>query len=186
MIYCLMCQSIWKIINRLTEEIKVCPVKKFTVSKQVAFLEKISKIKEIVFYVQNLFSQPSLLLTTAQFGVCIVSLSLLSSLPSEFVFNFILILQFSNSCGGILALFWIVGGLPVAANRFRKAFREKLLQRMMYHRKKDEVCFEKVLFEKGDFVLSSCGIFDFQRNSILVLVGTLLSYTIYLVSWHKI
>ncbi|GBN27738.1 hypothetical protein AVEN_175059-1 [Araneus ventricosus] len=93
-----------------------------------------------------------------------------------------MVMMFVNSFGGLLVCLWIAGGLPVEEKRMKDAFRKKIQQRRLSRLSVDAICLEEEMSEKSDFVLSGCDIIHFRRSSIATLAGTILTYTILLIS----
>ncbi|KAF8781706.1 hypothetical protein HNY73_012076 [Argiope bruennichi] len=87
-----------------------------------------------------------------------------------------------NAFGGLFHFLWIAGGLPEEEERMKDAFQRKIRLKRLSHLITDEICLDKYMPEKTNFVFSGCNIFHFRRSSIAALAGTILTYTILLIS----
>ncbi|KAG8173409.1 hypothetical protein JTE90_029275 [Oedothorax gibbosus] len=81
-----------------------------------------------------------------------------------------------------MACMWFAGGVPLAMKNFKAAFSRKTQQSLLVASSERESGLVRGLYERPSLVLSGCGILYFTRNSILVVLGTLLTYTIILLS----
>ncbi|KAG8178662.1 hypothetical protein JTE90_025585 [Oedothorax gibbosus] len=86
-----------------------------------------------------------------------------------------------NSLSFLMACMWFAGGVPLAMNNFKATFSRKT-QSLMVASSEQESVLGRGLYERPSLVLSGCGILFFTRNSMLVVLGTLLTYTILLLS----
>ncbi|GFY48346.1 uncharacterized protein TNIN_50531 [Trichonephila inaurata madagascariensis] len=83
----------------------------------------------------------------------------------------------TNSFGSLTAILWIAGGIPIALDRLKDEYFKKAHQKMLLASIPEEPKLEKWLFDRPEFVLTGCNIFSYRRNSLLAVVGTLLTYT---------
>ncbi|GFT19805.1 uncharacterized protein NPIL_550761 [Nephila pilipes] len=164
--------------------IEACPFEKFTIEKQGSILRRISKLENALNLTQNVFSLPSFLISISYFCTCITLLAVILFIKMEVSsymhFEFVSLL-FNSSCG-LVAIIWEVGNVPIEAENFKKAFRRKFHQKLLCENKVGEVLIETHPIDTSDFVLSGCNIIHFHRNSILALAGTILTYTVLLLS----
>ncbi|GBM51106.1 hypothetical protein AVEN_275297-1 [Araneus ventricosus] len=183
MLYCLLCQDICRRLKNLINEVENCSFKEFTVPKQADILKRKSKIVDFVNFVQIVFSTPSFLISVAHFYACITVLGFFfvnNDIELSYASTFAIMLYSANSMGGLTACLWLAGGIPAAADELEKTFRRKVRQRQFFVKNAGENCLYKDLTEKSEFVLSGCDILHFHRSSILALIGTILTYTIFL------
>ncbi|GBN26860.1 hypothetical protein AVEN_162510-1 [Araneus ventricosus] len=186
LLYCFLCQNFCRQINRITRDIQECSVENFTLSKQANISAQESRIGDLLHLTQRVFSVASFLISAAHFCACIIVLGSLILDAITFIKDYTLLCQlvllFLNSSGGLLACLWTAGGLPLAEDELKDAFRRKMRERLRLFGKVDEECFQQELLQKPSFLMSGCGIVYFQRSSILSLLGTILTYTLLLVT----
>ncbi|GBN26852.1 hypothetical protein AVEN_162504-1 [Araneus ventricosus] len=186
LLYCFVCQNFCRQINRITRDIRECRVQNFTLSKQANISAQEARIGDLLHLTQRVFSVPSFLISAAHFCSCITVLGSLILDASTYIKNYTLLCQsvllFLNSSGGLLACLWTAGGFTLAEHQLKDAFRRKMRERLHLFGKVDEECFQNELLQKPSFLMSGCGIVYFQRSSILTLLGTILTYTILLVT----
>ncbi|GFQ72175.1 uncharacterized protein TNCT_575551 [Trichonephila clavata] len=92
------------------------------------------------------------------------------------------VLLFMNSSFGLLAILWKAGNLPIEAEKLKIAYRRKCREKLVSENKVGELRSEIDLIDTSNFVLSGCNIIYFYRSSLLVLTGTILTYTVLLMS----
>ncbi|GFY58808.1 uncharacterized protein TNIN_274641 [Trichonephila inaurata madagascariensis] len=92
------------------------------------------------------------------------------------------ILLFMNSFCGLLAILWKAGNLPIEAENLKRVYRRKCRQKLLSENKVCELRSEMDLIDTSNFVLSGCTIIYFYRSSLLALAGTILTYTVLLMS----
>ncbi|GBM43393.1 hypothetical protein AVEN_264612-1 [Araneus ventricosus] len=167
-------------ISRLTQEVEKCPPESFIPSKRLEIIGVKSRIDDILNCLQDVFSLPSFIIVISNLltGFSITSLYLdlwISKYPELGIrllsFNFI------NSFACLVFILWIAGRIPLEESRFKEAFHTKVKQRMIVVKTPEKLTFEKWLLSKPDFVFSGWDIFSYRRNSIFVLVGTLITYS---------
>ncbi|GBN42380.1 hypothetical protein AVEN_174256-1 [Araneus ventricosus] len=186
LLYCFLCQNFCRQISRITYDIQECRVQNFTLYQQANISVQKARIEDLLHLTQRVFSVPSFLISTTHFCACITVLGSLIVDASTFIKNYTLLCQlvllFLNSSGGLLACLWTAGGLPLAEDEMKGAFQRKIREQSHLFRMVDEECFQKELLQKPSFLMSGCGIVYFQRSSILSLLGTMLTYSILLVT----
>ncbi|GFW75862.1 uncharacterized protein TNCV_4430441 [Trichonephila clavipes] len=92
------------------------------------------------------------------------------------------VLLFMNSFCGLLAILWKAGSLPIEAEKLKRTYRTKYRQKLLSENKVGELRSEIDLIDTSIFVLSGCNIIYFYRSSLLALAGTILTYTVLLMS----
>ncbi|GBO09901.1 hypothetical protein AVEN_257779-1, partial [Araneus ventricosus] len=173
-------------LSLITDEIESCSAQEFTISRQRDILGREAEIERLVRFIQKIFSVPSFLIATAHFSACtsIFGAFIVDSkiYTKDYVVLNQLVVVFLSSSGGLLACLWAAGGLPIEEDRFKDTFRRKTKQRLQLVNGKNERYIQYQILEKPTFVLSGCEIIYFRRSSILSLAGTVLTYTILLIS----
>ncbi|GFR08261.1 uncharacterized protein TNCT_590351 [Trichonephila clavata] len=86
-----------------------------------------------------------------------------------------------NSSTSMLAILWMAGSLPVEAEKLKRAYKRKCHQKVIFGNKIGER-FETDLIDASNFVLSACSIIYFYRSTLLAFAGTILTYTVLLMS----
>ncbi|KAF8771363.1 hypothetical protein HNY73_018796 [Argiope bruennichi] len=184
-LYCLMCQHVSSMLSRLSSRIRNCSPEEFTATQQKDILKHQSKLADVVQLIQKVFSVPSFLISVTHYGICIVAIAIIVHKSFKDLHYIVVIhwtFSITNSFGGLLACLWIAGRLPVEAGILQEEFRKMIRQRLLLTGESEKICFENVLVEKSNFILSGYGIFNFQRNCIAALAGTILTYAILLTS----
>ncbi|GIY10521.1 hypothetical protein CDAR_215101 [Caerostris darwini] len=186
MLFSVICLHVSRLIRLLRVDIERCSLTEFTTLKQVEIEKYVMKISGVVKLLQKVLSVPSFLLSTAHLCTCIPTLGMLvlpGGLSMPAVALGLMVFMFTNSFGGLLAYLWIAGGLPIEADRLKEVFRSKLLQARLSANGVGEACPNGMKFLKvSNFELSGCEIVYFRRSSILALAGTILTYTVLLIS----
>ncbi|GFQ75774.1 uncharacterized protein TNCT_259411 [Trichonephila clavata] len=183
-LYCFICQSICDLVTQFTSEIQACPFEELTVRRQTDIFRKMSGIEHALNLTQKVFSVPSFLISVAHFCSSIAVLAVITYLKEDIKFNRQIewILVFMNSSCGLLAILWNAGSLPIEAEKLKIAYRRKCRQKLLSENKVGELRSENDLIDTSNFVLSGCNIIHFYRSSLLALAGTILTYTVLLIS----
>ncbi|GBN26855.1 hypothetical protein AVEN_162506-1 [Araneus ventricosus] len=186
LLYSSLCLHVCRKLSLITDDIESCSAEEFTISRQRDILGREAQIERLVLFIQKIFSAPSFLIATAQFSACtsIFGAFIVDSkiYTQDYVVLNQLVVVFLSSSGGLLACLWAAGGLPIEEDRFKDTFRRKTKQRLQLVNGKNERYIQNQILEKPTFVLSGCEIIYFRRSSILSLAGTVLTYTILLIS----
>ncbi|GFY77836.1 uncharacterized protein TNIN_352721 [Trichonephila inaurata madagascariensis] len=183
-LYCFICQSICDLVTHFTSEIRVCPFEEFTVRRQTDILRKMSGIENALNLTQKVFSVPSFLISVSHFCSCIAILAVEIYLKDDLQLHRQIewFLIFMNSFCGLLAILWKAGSLPIEAEKLKRTYRIKFRQKLLSENKVGELHSEMDLIDTSNFVLSGCNIIYFYRSSLLALAGTILTYTVLLMS----
>ncbi|KAG8178663.1 hypothetical protein JTE90_025586 [Oedothorax gibbosus] len=158
---------------------------KFTTTIQKEFLRDFIKTESCIISFQNIFSVPSLLMFAAHFSWCsgvlvlVVTGTFLNMPGIRIIYHTTSIL---NSLSFLMACMWFAGGVPLAMDNFKAALSRKTQQSLLLESSEQESVLGRGLYERPSLVLSGCGILYFTRNSMLVVLGTLLTYTILLLN----
>ncbi|GFR05979.1 uncharacterized protein TNCT_668881 [Trichonephila clavata] len=180
LLFCTLCLKCCNAIEQLTSDVIQCSPENFKTSTQINFLTRKAKIDNILFRIQNSFSYSSFFIILANILSCGSILgSLLKEKLDEIECGTLIIWAFyaTNSFGSLMAILWIAGGVPLALGRLKDEYFKKAHQKMLLAPFPDEPKLEKWLIDRPDFVLTGCNIFSYKRNSLLAVVGTLLTYT---------
>ncbi|KAF8781603.1 hypothetical protein HNY73_011983 [Argiope bruennichi] len=186
LLYCFLCRNFCRQINELAQNILKCSARNFTPAKQVNIFVQETRIEDLLQLTQEVFSVPSFLILAAHFCSSIAVLGDLiynaDFFYTDYFFLSRLLLLFLNSSVGLLACLWTAGGLPLAENQLKDAFRRKKRERFFLFGKENEEYFQKELMDKPSFMMSGCGIVYLQRSSILTLLGTVFTFTALLIT----
>ncbi|GFS87192.1 uncharacterized protein NPIL_265501 [Nephila pilipes] len=93
-----------------------------------------------------------------------------------------LILLLMNTFCGLVAILWKAGSLPIEAEKLKKTFRRKCRKKFLSEKKVREIQFQTDLIDTTDFAMSGCNVIYFYRSTLLALAGTILTYTVLLIS----
>ncbi|GFQ77929.1 uncharacterized protein TNCT_481561 [Trichonephila clavata] len=144
-----------------------------------------STIEDALKLTQTVFSVPTFLVCTSYFGNCISVLAILVFIKIDTEIKFFMRFQWASllifSSTGMLAILWKAGSLPIEAEKLKKAYRRKCHQKLIFGNKVGEH-FETDLIDTSNFVLSACNIIYFYRSTLLAFAGTILTYTVLLMS----
>lgn len=181
--YCTLCIMCTKSIFSLRCEIERCTIYAFDIPKQVDILKRESRILDLLLNFQTVFSTPSFLMFATHYCVCSSMLGwiVLGEHVSDTKF-LLTLLYFANSLACLFVFVWVPGQLPIEMDKFKEVFRRKSRQRWMLLRIAEEDVFGKAFIEKPTLTFSGCDIITFRRNSILAIIGTILTYTLLVVT----
>ncbi|GIY04271.1 uncharacterized protein CDAR_253871 [Caerostris darwini] len=93
-------------------------------------------------------------------------------------FNFEMSIFFFNSVFYVTSILWIAGGLPIEMNKCKEVFHRKTHARLLYGDETEVMNLKNDLFHEPEFVMTGCDILSIRRSTILGLVGTILTYTV--------
>ncbi|GFU01996.1 uncharacterized protein NPIL_162831 [Nephila pilipes] len=165
-------------LNNLLKDIVKYTPEEFEQSKQLDILKKKAKICRVLQNIQTVFSLPIFLIIVANFLMCS---SLLGGVLIKIQFdedNMVVMFYFINAILCIITVLWVAGSVPVEMSRFKEAFHQTTQERLLYYHTTEELHLKMDLFIESDFVLTGCNILSFRRNTILAVIGTLLTYTV--------
>ncbi|GFY48345.1 uncharacterized protein TNIN_50521 [Trichonephila inaurata madagascariensis] len=183
--YCTLCLRCCNAIEQLTSDVIRCSPENFGTSTQIKILTQRSKIDNILSGIQNSFSYSSFFIILANILSCGSVLgALLKENLDEIESSTLLIWAFytTNSFGSLTAILWIAGGVPIALGRLKDEYFKKAHQKMLLASIPEEPKLEKWLLDRPELVLTGCNIFSYRRNSLLAVMGTLLTYTFLLIN----
>ncbi|GFY75500.1 uncharacterized protein TNIN_244231 [Trichonephila inaurata madagascariensis] len=165
-------------INRLSEKIARYTPKKFKKPKQLDILKNKAKIDKELQSIQSIFSMPMFLIIVGNFLICCAQLGG-ALIKIEFhEDNLIFIFYFINAVLCIVTTLWVAGSVPIQMSRFKEVFHQVTRERLLYYHTTDELHLKMDLFHEPEFVFTGCNIISYRRNTILGLIGTLLTYTV--------
>ncbi|KAF8781707.1 hypothetical protein HNY73_012077 [Argiope bruennichi] len=186
LLFCIICQRLSWQLNTITSAIQECPIPDFTLIKQADILQRYSRLNDIVDVMKMVFSVPLFFICVSHFGFSIIILGGIILNGYMFAGNYLMLIRkvmiLLSTFAGLLAFLWIAGGLPDEEERMKDAFQRKIQKRRISQPISNEICLKKYMSEKTNFVFSMCNIIHFRRSSIAALAGTILTYTIVLVS----
>ncbi|GFR18189.1 uncharacterized protein TNCT_129211 [Trichonephila clavata] len=180
LLYCTLCLRCCNAIEQLTLDVIQCAPENFGTSTQIKILTQRDKFDNILSGIQNSFSCSSFFIILANILSCGSILgSLLKGRLDEIQSSTLISWTFytTNSFGSLTAILWIAGGVPLALDRLKKEYFKKAHQKMLIAPIPEEPKLEKWLFDSPDFILTGCNIFSYRRNSLLAVIGTVLTYT---------
>ncbi|GFW18987.1 uncharacterized protein TNCV_165011 [Trichonephila clavipes] len=83
-----------------------------------------------------------------------------------------------TNLASFIVILWTAGSLPVDPNKVKDAFYKRAPSRFLIVFIPEERHNKREILDKTDFVLNGCSIFPYTRNSILAVIGTLLTYSL--------
>ncbi|GFT27527.1 uncharacterized protein NPIL_580451 [Nephila pilipes] len=171
-------------LNNLVKNISKYTPKEFEQSKQLDILKNRAKICRALKSIETVFSLPIFLIIVANFLMCS---SLLGGVLIKIKFdrdNMIFMFYFANAILCVLTTLWVAGSVSIEMNRFKEAFHQTTHERLLYYHEteREEIHLKMDLFSEPDFVLTGYNILSFRRNTILGVIGTLLTYTVLVVT----
>ncbi|GFX13947.1 uncharacterized protein TNCV_3422581 [Trichonephila clavipes] len=184
-VYCTICVRCSHAIGNFTRKIFICSPEQFGPSEQIQVLRYKGKIDEILKITQEIFSVPSFCFIVAN------SVSCYSTLGS-YIFshlNGILIIDLASIISLGIASFlcligplWIAGTLPVVLNKLKDTFYNKAYLRWISLKFPSEQNYRREILDKPDFAFTGFDIISYRRSSAFVIVGTLITYTVLIMS----
>ncbi|GFU09683.1 uncharacterized protein NPIL_325911 [Nephila pilipes] len=185
LIFCSLCQHCCTLIDNLTQDVLKIPPEAFGPHQQIDVFRHKARIDDVLENLQAIFSLPSFLIIVANFLSCgsIVGWFLHFSLGSyepfmivESVFNGF------NAFGCLVTVLWTAGSLPIRMQKLKEAFHNKSHLRLFTMQNFEESQLRRELFEKPDFVFTGCDMISYRRSSVLAAIGTLLTYTVLVIT----
>ncbi|GFR19171.1 uncharacterized protein TNCT_3401 [Trichonephila clavata] len=185
LLYGTLCLRCFVHINVLSTEVVHCSPKTFGLPKQLDILKRKAKIKEILIIIQDLFSLPILLIIISNAAMCgsATGYLLTESWNETFMAMKIEVAYYGiNAFVCVVSILWVAGALPIEMNKFKETFHSKTHSRLLYYHTKDELYLKREVVNEPDFVLTGCEIISYKRSTVLAFVGTLLTYTVLVIS----
>ncbi|GFT19415.1 uncharacterized protein NPIL_408941 [Nephila pilipes] len=179
---CLRCSAR---LNLLSKEITQWAPETFGLPKQIDILKRKAKINDILLNIQDIFSLPILLIIIVNITMCgsITGWFLIRSWNESFFLWKVESAFFGvNAFLCVVSILWVAGAVPIEMNKFKETFHGKTHVRLLYYNTNDELYLKREVVNEPDFVLTGCEIVSFKRSTILAFVGTLLTYTVLLIS----
>ncbi|KAG8185298.1 hypothetical protein JTE90_023906 [Oedothorax gibbosus] len=186
-VYCKFCRHCSLQLRQLNVEIKNCPPKSFTPSRQLEILQNKRRILDNLFAVEENLSSPSLVLCLALFVSCMASLgSFLTNIYSEnSIFEYVdVFYTLSNGLLALSAIFGTAGQVPIEIEDFGVIFQRKLEDRMFTGIIDDNIRIGKCFIDNPRFVLSGLRVIFYTRDLILTTIGTILTYALLVMNLH--
>ncbi|GFS46553.1 uncharacterized protein NPIL_585601 [Nephila pilipes] len=185
LLYCTLCQRCCVLLNHISQVIQLTSPDAFSYSRQMDVLKCKIKIDEILDSIQNVFSLPSFFMIVANFfttGTVIGWFLFLDS--SIYQLNEIAesVYHITTDFGCMIVVLWVAGGIPVQLEKLKDTFYKTLSLRYIFRCSVEEPQLKKELFGKINFVLTGCDVISFKKSTILTVCGTLLTYTVLIVS----
>lgn len=187
LVYCKCCHHCSLQLRYLNNEIKNCPPKRFTPSKQIEYLKSKRRIMDTLATLETTMSSVSFLLCLAHFMSCMSSLgSFLSNMFTSYsIFEYVDVFYvMANGLASLSFIFGIAGQVPIEIDTFGEVFQRKCEDRLFLGLSEDMNQINKCLFDKTSFVLTGFKVIFYHRNSILTTLGTILTYALLVMSIH--
>ncbi|GFY79385.1 uncharacterized protein TNIN_268381 [Trichonephila inaurata madagascariensis] len=177
-LFCYLCLRFSLSFNCLTRTVLHYSPEEFGPSEQIEILRQKAKIDDIMENLQDIFSLPSFFLIMSHLFTCGSHLGMnLTGNHSKIIIVKAVFYGMTNLVSLVVVL-WIAGSVPVEQNKLKSAFYKKAHSRFLTVLIPEERHCKREILDKTDFVLNGCSIFPYTRNSILALIGTLLTYSL--------
>ncbi|GFQ84329.1 uncharacterized protein TNCT_697051 [Trichonephila clavata] len=185
-VYCTICARCSNSIRNLTRKISTYSPEQFGPSEQIKVLRYKAKIDEILKITQEIFSAPSFCWIVASSVSCYSMLGLylmsrLQGIPLIEGASFGII---SFLC--LIVPLWIAGTLPVELNKLKETLYEKAYLRWISFKFPSEQNSRREILDKSDFTFTGCDIISYRRSSPFLIVGSLVTYTVLIISMPEI
>ncbi|GFS46530.1 uncharacterized protein NPIL_585491 [Nephila pilipes] len=180
--YISLCWRCSMYLNKLVKNISKYTPEEFVRSKQLDILKKKAKIFRVLQNIQTVFSLPIFLIIVANSLMCS---SLLGGVLIKIKLNednMIFMFYFFDAILCVITILWVAGSIPVEISKFKETFHQTTHERLLYYHATEELHLKTDLFNEPDFVLTGCNILSFRRSTILGVIGTLLTYTVLVVT----
>ncbi|GFY76007.1 uncharacterized protein TNIN_213441 [Trichonephila inaurata madagascariensis] len=178
-LFCSLCLHCSSCFNCLTRKVLRYSPEGFGPSEQMDILRQKAKIDSILEKLQDIFSLPSFFVILSNLFTCCSVLGMVAiGFQSESVK---IIKAFFYGIFHLISLvfvLWVAGGLPLEQNKLKNAFYKRAHSRFLIALSSEESQCKREILDKPNFVFSGCNIFSYTRNSVLTLVGTLLTYAL--------
>ncbi|GFT25765.1 uncharacterized protein NPIL_414651 [Nephila pilipes] len=184
--FCMLCQRCRILIDNLTEEIRQISPEDFGSYNQVNILKRKAKIDQVLNSIQEVFSLPSFLIIVANFLTCssVIGWVLRGNPETDGRAEYIEALFWGiTNLSNLIRIMWLAGDIPIQVGKLKEMFYEKLRIRLFYARNQEEFQLKPELFGQSDFVFTGCHVISLNRSTVLAVCGTLLTYTVLLVSF---
>ncbi|GFR19179.1 uncharacterized protein TNCT_3441 [Trichonephila clavata] len=185
LLYGTLCLRCTTYINLLSQEITLYSPETFELPKQLDILKRKARIKGTLMTIQDIFSLPILLIMIENVTMCgsMTGWYLMNSWNKSLITWKIETMYYGiNAFLSVVCILWVAGALPIAMNKFKETFYSKTHARLLYYHSKDELYLKGEVINEPDFILTGCEMVSFKRSTILVFIGTLLTYTVLIVS----
>ncbi|GFY78502.1 uncharacterized protein TNIN_14561 [Trichonephila inaurata madagascariensis] len=185
LVFCTACHRCSHSLSNLSKELEKCSSKTFTVDVQVKYLKCRRRIIKLLEKTQDVFSPIIFLICSASFSCCFAMLGQLIfysykngglSFLSDTLFNSL------SALISLISMFWIPGEVPIEMNKFDQAIRKKYELRAVSGVISENSSVERAFFEGQVFVLSACNLIFFTKESVLTVLGTILTYGLLIIS----
>ncbi|GFX66464.1 uncharacterized protein TNCV_1291451 [Trichonephila clavipes] len=164
--------------NYLTQKVHHYSPKEFGPSNQIDILRQKAKVDIILAKLHDIFSLPSFLVIISNLLTCCLVLgTTMVGLEARIKIIKALFYGIANSASLIVVL-WETGGLPMEQNKLKNAFYKRAHSRFLMALSSKEPQCKREMLDKPNFVFIGCNILSYTRNSVLTLVGTLLTYAL--------
>ncbi|GFY80141.1 uncharacterized protein TNIN_201601 [Trichonephila inaurata madagascariensis] len=179
LVFCTLCHRCSHSLRNLSKELEKCPPKAFTVDVQIKYLKCRRKIVKLLQKTQDIFSLITFVICSASFSCCFAMLGQLIfysfkhsglSFLSDTIFNSV------SALLSLTVLFWIPGEVPIEMEKLSHAARKKYELRASFGIGSENPSIERALCEEKAFVLSGFNLVHFTKESVLTVMGTILTY----------
>ncbi|GFQ78485.1 uncharacterized protein TNCT_615951 [Trichonephila clavata] len=182
---CLCCITYLKSLSKRMAE---CPCKSFDLSFQRDILKKKAKIFDLLLRIQDIFSLPAFFIIVANIMICssIAGWHMMKSWSdSDYLWKIESIYFGINAFLCTVSIICVAGSVPIELDRFKETFHQKSHQRLIFFCNWEELLLKLDLFNEPNLVLSGWQVISFRKSTILTLIGTLLTYTLFIMNINK-
>ncbi|GFW19008.1 uncharacterized protein TNCV_165211 [Trichonephila clavipes] len=177
-LFCSLCLRCSSCFNHLTQKVHQYSSEEFGPSEQIDILRQKAKFDIILEKLQSIFSLPSFLVILSNLFTCCVMLgTTVIGLEGRLNITKALFYGIANSVS-LIVVIWVPGGLPMEQNKLKNAFYKRAHSRFLMALSSKEPQCKREILDKPNFAFRGCNIFSYTRNSVLTLVGTLLTYAL--------
>ncbi|GFU33649.1 uncharacterized protein NPIL_113571 [Nephila pilipes] len=178
LLYCIMCRHTSKFINHLSLDIARCSPRNFIISKQIQKIKEMTHVEEILEAMQDIFSVPTFLIIISNLSTCANMLSMYLTETNNNALSYIEWTLYTLNClACVITIVLFAEGVTTEECRFKDAFHKKSKLRMLLIAGPEEPRLGRWLLDKPDFVFTGWNILPYKRDTVFVVVGTLISYT---------
>ncbi|GFT43925.1 uncharacterized protein NPIL_386651 [Nephila pilipes] len=182
LLYSTLCLRCSLFLTILTEDIAKYSPHAFGPEEQRDILRRKAKIDDILDIIQEIFSVPSFFFILGYFISCCRALAWSLTHRAKTPIEILILIDGVIILISLSATLWVSGELPENINKLKEAFYKETHRRIIFVGTSGELDLRKELLDKPDFVLTGCGILFYRKFSILAVIGTLLTYTVLVVS----
>ncbi|GFQ76462.1 uncharacterized protein TNCT_315681 [Trichonephila clavata] len=177
-LFCNLCLRCSSCFNRLTRKVLQYSPVEFGSAEQIDILRLKANVDDNLEKLQDIFSLPSFFVILSNFFTCCSVLGIILTGDSSMITIVTVVFVGLPNLVSLIVILWIAGGLPVEQNKLKDAFGKRAHSRFLTVLSHEELHFKREILDKTAFVLNGCNIFSYTRNSILAVIGTLLTYTL--------